>query len=196
VSRIVVVNNVSLDGVMQAPARPDEDRRGGFAHGGWALAYGNEVMARKMGESMMGGGSLLLGRRTYEDLFAVWPNAPQPNPFTERLNNTRKYVVSNTLSEPLPWVNSTLVSGDGADAVAHVKQGLPADENMCVLGSGALLHSLIVRDLIDEYLLLIHPIVLGAGLRLFPDAAHATLKLIDSTTTTTGVLIATHQPDR
>jgi dihydrofolate reductase len=196
VSSIVVVNNVSLDGVMQAPARPDEDRRGGFERGGWALAYGDEVMARKMGESMMGGGSLLLGRRTYEDFFAVWPNAPQPNPFTERLNNTRKYVVSNTLAEPLPWVNSTLLSGDGADAVARLKQRLPADERMCVLGSGALLHSLILSDLIDEYLLLIHPIVLGAGLRLFPDATHAPLKLIDSTTTTTGVLIATYRPDR
>jgi dihydrofolate reductase len=196
VSRIVVVNNVSLDGVMQAPARPDEDRRGGFEHGGWALAYGDEVMGRKMGESMMGGGSLLLGRRTYEDFFAVWPNAPQPNPFTERLNKTRKYVVSNTLAEPLPWVNSTLLSGDGADAVARLKQELPDDESMCVLGSGALVHSLIGRDLIDEYLLLIHPIVLGAGLRLFPETAHSPLKLIDSTTTTTGVLIATYQPDR
>ena len=170
-SRIVVVNNISLDGVMQAPARADEDRRGGFEHGGWAVPNGDEVMARKMGASMTQGGSLLLGRRTYEDFYAVWHNAPHPNPYTERLNNTRKYVVSKTLAEPLPWVNSTLLRGDGTELVARLKQDLPPGEALCVLGSGALLHSLIPRGLIDEYLLLIHPVVLGGGLRLFPTAS-------------------------
>jgi dihydrofolate reductase len=194
-TKIVVVNNVSLDGVMQAPARPDEDRRDGFAHGGWAVAGGDEVMGRRLGEAMVRRGALLLGRRTYEDFYAVWPNAPQPNPFTERLNNTRKYVVSNTLSEPLPWVNSTLVSGDGADAVARLKRDLPSGDDLCVLGSGALLHSLIPRGLIDEYLLLIHPVLLGAGLRLFPDGAYAPLKLAESITTTTGVVIATYRSE-
>lgn len=195
-TRIVVVNHLSLDGVMQAPARPDEDRRGGFEHGGWAAAGGDEVMGRKLGAAMLGRGALLLGRRTYEDFYAVWPNAPQPNPFTERLNNTQKYVVSNTLSEPLPWVNSSLLSGDGADAVARLKRDLPSDEDLCVLGSGALLHSLIPRGLIDEYLLLIHPLLLGGGLRLFPEGVYGRLTLVESLTTTTGVVIATYRAER
>jgi dihydrofolate reductase len=147
-----------------------------------------------MGEAMMGRGALLLGRRTYENFYAVWPNAPQPNPFTEKLNNTHKYVVSNTLSEPLPWMESTLISGDGPDAVARIKRDLPPGEDLCVLGSGTLLHSLIPRGLIDEYLLPIHPVLLGNGLRLFPDGLHATLKLVESITTTTGVVIATYRP--
>lgn len=192
-SKIVVVNHVSLDGVMQAPARADEDSRGGFEHGGWAAERADEVMGRKLGESMSGtGGGLLLGRVTYEDLFAVWPNQPQPNPFTEHLNQTRKYVVSNTLSDPLPWINSTLVPGESAESVARLKQELPAGENLCVLGSGVLLHSLIPSGLIDQYLLLIHPVVLGAGLKLFPERCFEALVLVESITTTTGVVMATY----
>jgi dihydrofolate reductase len=99
--KVVVTNNLTLDGVMQAPGRPDEDTRGGFEHGGWALPYNDEVMGRVMGERMAGGGSLLLGRRTYEDFAAFWPNQPEPNPFTAVLNNTQKYVASRTLEEPL-----------------------------------------------------------------------------------------------
>lgn len=192
--KVVVANNVSLDGVMQAPGAPDEDRRGGFEHGGWAAPYGDAVMSRKIGEAMTARGALLLGRWTYEKFYAVWPNAPQPNPYTERLNKTRKYVVSNTLSEPLPWVNSTLLRGDGAEAVSRLKRELPADQNLCVLGSGVLLHSLIPHGLIDEYLLLIFPLVLGSGLRLFPGGVRAPLKLVESTTTTTGVVIARYLP--
>lgn len=191
--KIVVVNHVSLDGVMQAPARADEDTRGGFEHGGWAAARVDEVMGRRLGESMSGsGGGLLLGRNTYEDFLAVWPNRPEPNPFTERLNQTRKYVVSNTASEPLPWVNSTLVAGDAVEAVGQLKWELPAGEGLCVLGSGVLLHALIPAGLIDEYLLMIHPVVLGSGLKLFPDGAFETLKLVESITTTTGVVMATY----
>ena len=190
----MVVNNISLDGVMQSPAAPDEDRRGGFRRGGWAVPYGDEEMGRRMGREMTGQGSLLLGRRTYEHFFEVWPNAPQPNPYTERLNQADKYVVSNTLSEPLPWMNSTLLSGDGAEAVARLKQELPDDRNLRVLGSGELLHTLILGGLVDEYLLLIHPVLLGGGLRLFPDGADVPLVLIDSTTTSTGVIIATYRP--
>src|SRR5712692_3117842 len=106
-SRVVVVNNLTLDGVMQAPGRPDEALRGGFEHGGWALPYNDEVMARAMGPGMAKGGPLLFGRRTYEDFYRVWPNR-KDNPFTEVLNNTQKYVASTTLKEPLPWANSTL----------------------------------------------------------------------------------------
>jgi dihydrofolate reductase len=191
-SRISVVNHVTLDGVMQAPGRPDEDRRGGFEHGGWARPYGDEVMGRVMGEGMAKGGALLLGRRTYEDFAAFWPKQ-RDNPFTPVLNERRKYVASRTLQEPLPWVNSTLLEGDAADAVARLKE--EQDDDLAVLGSGELVQSLMRRNLVDQYLLTIHPLVLGSGRRLFADGgAYASLRLVDAITTTTGVVIATYQP--
>jgi dihydrofolate reductase len=190
-SRLVVVSNVTLDGVMQAPGRPDEDRRGGFEHGGWALPYNDAVMAERMGRGMAQGGPLLLGRRTYEDFYRVWPNRSD-NPFTEVLNNARKYVASTTLPEPLPWHNSTLLSGDATSAVARLKE--QPGKDLVILGSGALVQSLMPHGLIDEYVLLIHPLVLGTGQHLFPEGALTALRLADSVTTTTGVIIATYQP--
>ena len=191
-SKIVVFEHLTLDGVMQAPGRPDEDRRGGFAHGGWARPRGDAVMGRSAGESMANIGALLLGRRTYEDFYAYWPNQPEPNPFTAVLNNSQKYVASTTLEEPLPWRNSTLLKGDAAEAVARLKEQQGKD--LLVLGSGELVQSLMRRTLIDEYVLLIHPLVLGAGRRLFPDGgAFAALRLVDAKTTATGVVIATYQ---
>src|SRR5229473_3525297 len=164
--RIIVFNSLSLDGVMQAPGRPDEDRRGGFERGGWALPYSDPAMGQAVGESMATTGGLLFGRRTYEDFYKVWPNQTD-NPFTEVLNNTQKYVASTTLTEPLPWRNSTLLEGDAAGAVAELKKGPGKD--LVILGSGELIRSLMQRNLIDEYILLIHPLVLGSGQRLFPD---------------------------
>jgi dihydrofolate reductase len=192
-SKVIVVNNLTLDGVMQAPGRADEDPRGGFEHGGWALPYNDSVMGRVMGERMAAHtGALLLGRRTYEGFASFWPYQTD-NPFTEVLNNTQKFVASRTLEEPLPWRNSTLLSGDAAEAVARLKREQPG-QDLTVLGSGELLQSLMRRDLVDEYLLLIHPLVLGSGRRLFADdGAAAALRLVDSVTTTTGVLIATDQ---
>jgi dihydrofolate reductase len=187
--RVVVVNNVTLDGVMQAPARPDEDPRGDFKHGGWALGNDDEVMGRVMGARMAQPGALILGRRTYEDFYAVWPKRTD-NPFTDRLNSVQKYVASRTLSEPLPWSNSTLLEGDAADAVAELKR--QPGENLGILGSGELIQSLMQRDLIDEWVLLIHPLVLGAGRRLFAEGSSATLRLIETVPTTTGVIIATY----
>ena len=190
-SKVIVVNNVTLDGVMQAPGRPDEDPRGGFTHGGWALPYNDAVMARAMGEGMSTSGALLLGRRTYEDFYAVWPNRTD-NPYTEVLNNAQKYVASTTLTEPLPWQNSTLLKGDVAGAVADLKQQPGAD--IVILGSGELIQSLMRHNLIDQFTLLIHPLVLGSGRRLFADGgAFATLRLANTVTTTTGVVIATYQ---
>lgn len=190
--KIVVIENLTLDGVMQAPGAPDEDVRGGFPHGGWALPYNDAVMAGEMAKGM-GHAELLFGRRTYENFYSVWPNQPEPNPFTEVLNNTQKYVASTTLTEPLPWINSTLLKGDAAQAVAELKAQPGAD--IGVLGSGVLVQSLMRHNLIDEYKLLIHPLVLGSGRRLFPDSAPlGRLRLTDSLTTTTGVVIATYQP--
>ena len=138
-------------------------------------------------------GALLLGRRTYEDFYAFWPNQTN-NPYTEMLNNMQKYVASTTLSEPLSWSNSTLLSGDAAEAVARLKEGPGKD--LLIMGSGELVQSLMRRNLVDEYVLLIHPLVLGSGRRLFTDGgAFAALRLVDTKTTTTGVVIATFQPD-
>ena len=191
--RVVAFTSLTLDGVMQAPARPDEDIRGGFKHGGWATPYADSVMGSVSGGSMATSGALLFGRRTYEDLYAVWPKRTDDNPFTGVLNNTPKYVASTTLREPLPWMNSTLLKGDTAEAVSGLKAQLGKD--LVVLGSGALLQSLMRHNLVDEYILLIHPLVLGSGRRLFPDGgAPATLRLVDSKATTTGVLIATYRP--
>ena len=193
-AKVVVFTSLTLDGVMQAPGRPDEDTRGGFTHGGWALPYNDQVMASVLAENMAGAGPLLLGRRTYEDFHGFWPHQTD-NPFTEVLNATRKYVASTTLAEPLPWANSTLLEGDAAEAVAKLKQ--EPGQDLTVLGSGELVRSLIRRDLVDRYILLIHPLVLGTGRRLFPDGGvPATLRLAGSTTTTTGVIIATYQVRR
>jgi dihydrofolate reductase len=192
-SKIVVFEHLTLDGVMQAPGRPDEDLRGGFAHGGWARPRGDAVMGSVAGESMANIGALLLGRRTYEDLYAYWPNQPEPNPFTAVLNNSQKYVASTTLEEPLPWRNSTLLKANATEAVARLKE--QPGKDLLVLGSGELVQSLMRRNLVDEYVLLIHPLVLGSGRRLFTDGgAFAALQLVDARTTTTGVVIATYQP--
>ncbi len=191
-SNIIVFENLTLDGVMQAPARPDEDRRGGFRHGGWATPYADATMGRMARESTPTAGALLLGRRTYEDFYAVWPNRSD-NPFTEVLNNTQKYVASTTLKEPLPWINSTLLKGDVPSAVVGLKA--QSGKDIVVLGSGELVQTLRKHNLVDEYVLLIHPLVLGSGRRLFPDgAAFAALRLVDAKPTTTGVIVATYEP--
>ena len=188
--KITVVNHLTLDGVMQAPGRVDEDLRGGFEHGGWAIPDNDPVMARVMAAGMGGGGSLLFGRRTYEDFAGFWPQQ-HDNPYTAVLDRVHKYVASRTLAEPLPWSNSTLLPGEAGDAVAGLKQR-PGDDLM-ILGSGELVGALIRRGLIDEYVLMIHPLVLGRGRRMFPEGEFASLELIDSVTTTKGVLIATYR---
>lgn len=191
-AEIVITNHLTLDGVMQAPGRPDEDRRGGFQHGGWAQPNIDEVMGRVLGEGMAQGGALLLGRRTYEDFYDFWPKQ-ENNPFTGVLDRAQKYVASTTLEEPLPWSNSTLLAGDAAEAVSRLKE--QAGKHIAVLGSGGLAQSLMRHELIDRYVLMIHPLVLGSGRRLFPDGGPiAALKLVDSVTTTTGVVIATYRP--
>lgn len=192
-SKIVVFTSLTLDGVMQAPGRPDEDPRGGFEHGGWAAPYADSVLGSVAAEGMSKGRALLLGRRTYEDFASVWPNMPQPNPFTTVLNESTKYVASTTLTEPLPWINSTLLKGDAADAVAKLKE--QPGKDLVILGSGVLVRSLMKRDLIDEYVLPIHPLVLGSGRHLFAEGGPpATLQLVDTRTSTTGVVIATYRP--
>lgn len=163
--RVIVMNNVTLDGVMQSPGRADEDRRGGFEHGGWAIPYADEAMVAKMGERMGDDRAFLLGRRSYEDLMASW-NA-RGGPFKDAFNGARKYVASGNPDARLEWPNSTLLHGAVAAAVAELKHSSSA--NLVILGSGVLIGSLMAADVIDEYLLMIAPVVLGTGRRLFGD---------------------------
>ena len=188
---ITAILNISMDGVIQAPGRPDEDTRDGFDRGGWAVPYGDEVMAQRMGEGMSSSGAMLFGRRTYQDFFGYWPQQTD-NPFTPYLNQATKYVVSSTLSEPLPWQHSILLSGDPTVRVADLKADPGPD--LGIVGSGQLVRSLLAANLIDRYLLLIFPLVLGQGRRLFDERGPgADFELIDSVATTKGVIIATYQ---
>jgi dihydrofolate reductase len=191
-SRLVVNETLTLDGVMQSPAGPDEDRRDGFEHGGWAPPYFDQVMGDVAAEGMAKGGAMLFGRRTFEQFASFWSTQPDDIPFAAVLNNRQKYVASTTLEEPLSWNNSTLLQGDAMGAVAKLKE---QPNDLVVLGSGGLVQSLMRAHLVDEYVLLIHPLVLGSGRRLFPDGGpSAALRLVDTKTTTTGVVIATYQP--
>jgi dihydrofolate reductase len=186
--KVIAVENVTLDGVAQAPGGPNEDTREGFKFGGWAPVYGDEVLGSFMGEQMAHGGSMMFGRRTYEQFHGYWPNQTD-NPFTDVLNNATKYVASTTLRSPLPWENSILLSGDAAAAVAELKTSEGPD--LVILGSLNLVQSLMQRDLIDEFLLTIYPLVLGSGRRLFADhGSDATFDLAMTKPTTTGVIIA------
>ena len=187
--KVVVMNNLTLDGVMQGPGRPDEDTRDGFERGGWASPLGDPAIVAKMGERMGEDHAFLFGRRTYEDLLTVW-NA-RGGMFKDALNSTCKYVASSNPATRLSWPNSMLLHGDVPDAVAELKKS--SDTNLVIFGSGVLIRSLMAADLIDEYLLIIHPVVLGTGRRLFASAAHASLRLLDSITTSAGVLVATYE---
>ena len=190
--KVVVMNGITLDGVMQSPGRPDEDTRDGFAHGGWAIPGGDELMVAKMGERMGEDRAFLFGRRTYEDLLASWNR--KGGPFKDALNNAPKYIASHSSATRLEWPNSTLLHDNVPAAVAELKQTSSA--NLVIIGSGELIAALMTADLIDEYLLMIHPLVLGSGRRLFPEGVQASLRLTDCITTSKGVLIPTYEPVR
>jgi dihydrofolate reductase len=189
--QVVAIEHLTLDGVYQAPAREDEDRRDGFDLGGWAMAASAPEMPHVIGARMGSSWSLLAGRVTYEDLAGFWPKQPA-NPITDALTNAEKFVISNTLAEPLAWQNSTLLRGDGAEAVERLKKR--HDKRLVIFGSGALVQSLVQRKLVDEFVLQVHPVVLGKGRRLFAEGSPFTkLKLIESVPVSTGVVILTYQ---
>jgi dihydrofolate reductase len=188
-SNIVVINHLTLDGVMQGPGRADEDTRNGFTHGGWAAPRTDDVMMQAIGARLSEGNRLLLGRRSYEDMLGYWNNTDSP--FKEALNSAEKYVASRSMRAELPWPNSKLIHGDVGAAVEELKRQPGA--NLHIMGSGELIQTLLRDGLIDEYLLMIHPVVLGGGRRLFPDGGvPASLRLADSRPTTTGVILATY----
>jgi dihydrofolate reductase len=192
--KLVVVEFLSIDGVMQAPGDPNEDTEGGFRHGGWQRPYFDDVLGAAAAGGMAETDAHLFGRKTYEKMAAFWPTAPSDDPFAEHLNRVAKYVASRTL-ERVEWENSTLIRGDVAQAVAELK-GRPG-KNITVLGSGDLVQTLIENDLVDEYALTVSPIVLGGGKRLFRDAEEVRrLTLVDSTVTPSGNVMLTYRPTR
>jgi len=190
--RKVIVNEfLALDGTSQAPGGPEEDTSDGFKHGGWHMQYGGgDGMLKLISDA----GGFLLGRRTYEIFAGYWPNAPEETQrFAEPMNTKPKHVVSTTLSGPLEWQNSTLLAGALPDAVAALKEEDGAD--LLVIGSSVLVQSLIQHGLVDEFRLLIDPVLVGGGKRIFPDDGELRrLRLVDNEATSTGTIIATYAP--
>jgi dihydrofolate reductase len=191
--KLAVVEFVTLDGVMQSLGGPNEDREGGFDHGGWSAPYGDEVLAQQSGQGIGQTSAYLFGRKTYEHMAAHWPQEPAENPIAASLNATPKHVATRTLrQQDLEWANCHIISGDLVEAV----QGLKAkgDGFVTVLGSGVMVQTLIANDLIDTYRIMLHPIVLGMGKRLFREYPHPlALRLMGCTPTTTGVLLLTYE---
>ncbi len=190
--KVIVMNGVSLDGVMQSPGLANDDTRDGFNRGGWAVPYLGEATSAKMGELMGPNHAFLFGRRSYETVLAHWNAAG--GPFKDALNETRKYVASSNPATRLEYPNSTLLHGDVPAAVAELKRS--SATNLVIMGSGVLISSLMAEDLIDEYLLSIAPIALGKGRRLFSGGVEASLRLVDSLSTSNGVLIVTYERAR
>ncbi|MCP2322164.1 dihydrofolate reductase [Hamadaea flava] len=194
---IAVTMWVTLDGVAQGFGRPDEDTRGGFTHGGWGQRYNDEVMGREMAQSMAKPGDMLFGRRTWQDFITAWGRSTDGNPVTAHMNAATKYVVSRTLPDADAWPGSMLLRGEAVDVVAELK-AQPGDD-LSIIGSVSLVQSLHAAGLIDHYTLVICPLTLGVGTRLFDDASPLTeFDLTSSVTTTTGVIIAhydRHRPD-
>jgi dihydrofolate reductase len=191
VRKLVVTTFMTLDGVMQAPGGPDEDRDGGFEHGGWSFGYWDERMGELALEIHLGAGGVLFGRRSYEILGGYWPKAGDDDPMAAKLNAVPKHVASRTLDE-LEWHNSTLLEEDVADAVARLKA--EDGDYLLVIGSSGLIQTLLRHDLVDTFKVWTFPVVVGPGKRLFGDGTMpAGLELTDIQTSTTGVTVATYE---
>lgn len=190
--KLFVGTFLTLDGVMQAPGGPDEDPESGFEHGGWQAPVFDDEVGEAVGRWFDEADALLLGRKTYEIFAGYWPSAPPDNPFTAKINDVQKYVASRTL-QTVEWQNTTLLPGDAADAVRELKETDGGDIN--VSGSGNLIQTLMRHDLVDEYRLIVHPVILGTGKRLFDNGAVPTsLAPVACRTTSTGNVIAVYRP--
>ena len=191
--RLSITTFLSVDGVMQGPGSPDEDRSEGFDRGGWLVPLFDEPTGQVITDIFDKADAFLLGRRTYEIFAGYWPKVTDPtDPVASRLNGLPKYVVSSHLRSA-DWQNSTIVKGDIAAEVARLK-GMPGRE-LQVHGSGTLARTLLENDLVDEWRLLVFPVIVGAGRRLFPDLGVATgLRVVESRTTPSGVAIHVYQP--
>jgi dihydrofolate reductase len=188
--KLMVMSFVSLDGVVQAPGGPDEDREGGFEHGGWAVPYIDEQVLGLMEEMGSRAGALLLGRKTYEMFAATWPLAEAGDPIGDRMNGLPKYVASRTL-DTVSWQNSTLLTGDVVEEAGRLKEGEGGE--IQVHGSGGLVQTLIEHDLVDEFYLLVFPVLIGSGKRLFgAGTVPAGLTMTGTETTGTGLVVSTY----
>jgi dihydrofolate reductase len=191
--KLIVVEFVTLDGVMQGLGSPDEDRDGGFEHGGWAAPFFDEVQGAAAVEGLQSTTAYLFGRKTYEKMIGYWPSQPDENPMAAHLNATPKYLATRTRMTSLTWSNSRVLDGELVASVRELKS--PGDGNVAVLGSGVLVQDLIANDLVDGYRLFLHPLLLGTGKRLFREMDRPRrLRLVDCTPTTTGVLMLTYDP--
>jgi dihydrofolate reductase len=192
--KVIVQDWMTFDGVVQAPGAADEDTTGGFEHGGWSSRYFDDISMKWVVRNLTAAGGFLLGRRTYESFAAHWPNASEEEQvLAEPLNTRPKYVASRTLTEPLEWQNSMVLQGDVAEAVAALKQ--QDGDDLLVMGSTELVQTLIEHDLVDEFQVMIDPVVVGGGKRIFrDDGALRPLRLVDSQVTTTGAIIVTYAP--
>jgi dihydrofolate reductase len=189
--KLVVGTFLTIDGVMQAPGGPDEDREGSFEHGGWSVNYWDEGMGNIITESTLRADALLLGRKTYEIFAAHWPNVGGDDPIAAKLNSIPKYVASRTLRE-VTWNNSTLIQGDVAEAVTRLKDQTRGE--IQVTGSGDLIQTLMEHDLVDEYWLWVFPLALGNGKRLFGRGTMpGSFRLVDTKTFGTGVALHTYE---
>lgn len=190
--KLIVCEWMSLDGVVQAPAYADEDTSGGFQHGGWHLRYFEDSSMNWSVENVTHAGGFLFGRRTYDAFAAYWPKAPaEEQALAQPLNTLPKYVSSRTLKEPLAWQNSRLLKGDVAAAVAALKRDDGKD--LFVFGSTELVQTLIAHALVDEFRMMIDPVVWGGGKRVFRDnGVQRRLRLVASQVTTTGAILATY----
>jgi dihydrofolate reductase len=190
VRTLAVIEFVTLDGVMQGLGSPDEDRDGGFEHGGWGAAYADQTQAAAAAEGLASTTAYLFGRRTYEKMLGFWPHQSDQNPMAAHLNATPKYIATRTLSE-FTWSNAQRLDGDLASAVGSLKA--QSAGTIAVLGSGVLVQQLLAADLVDEYRLFLHPLLLGTGKRLFREMDRPrSLRLISCTPTTTGVLMLSY----
>jgi dihydrofolate reductase len=189
--KLIVNTFTSLDGVMQAPGMPEEDREGGFDQGGWQVPYFDEESGQVMTEAITGFDALLLGRKTYEIFAGYWPYAPTDDPIAVRLNEAPKYVASRTL-DALGWNNSTLLKGDIADEVARLTE---AYDEIHTSGSGNLVQSLMKDELVDQYNVWVYPVLLGGGKRLFGEGTIPTaLRLVESRAFGNGAVLLTYEP--
>ena len=192
--KIVVAEFISLDGVMQAPGGADEDTEGGFAQGGWTQPYWHDDIGAHFFEAMSETGALLLGRKTWQIHGGAFDPMPEGDPFGDVMNTMPKYVVSTSLTSATAWRNSTLIKRNVVEEVRALKA--QSGKNIAIDGSSVLVHSLAQHDLVDEYSLLVYPVVLGSGKKLFPQGVRLNLRLIETRTFPTGVVLMRYAAER
>jgi dihydrofolate reductase len=192
--KLVLIEFMSLDGVVQAPGDPQEDTEGGFAHGGWQHPYFDDVFMAAAAKGMAETDAQLFGRKTYDLMAAFWPTQGDDDPFAKHLNHVTKYVASRTMTTA-DWENTTVLNGDVAARIREIKG--QDGGTISVLGSADLAQTLMAHDLVDEYQLMIHPLLLGSGKTVFRDSEQVRrFELVDVTPTTAGVLLTTYRPAR